>query len=156
MVPTLFFYHLGLIALVCIFLILCSLGPNHAAAHRQLIVPPKPPRRTHSKEPKPFSGLTQRPQCALCEHEAAHPPVPPPTPPEPMPPTNRRPRAVNTSQHFAPIGAVAIVAGWGEAIYAPMAIPMAAPGANSSAPRVRGISRSTTARSFMASRSPGS
>src|SRR5438874_4025850 len=102
MVPTLFFYHLGLVALVCVFLMLCSLGPNHAAARRQPIVPPKPPRRARSKEPKPFTGLTQRPQCALCEHEAAHPHVPPPAPPEPMPPTNRRPRTVDTSQHFCP------------------------------------------------------
>jgi hypothetical protein len=42
MVPTLFFYHLGLVALVCVFLMLCSLGPNHAAARRQPIGPPKP------------------------------------------------------------------------------------------------------------------
>jgi len=60
MVPTLFFYHLGLVALVCVFLMLCALGPNHAATRRQPIVPPKPLRRTRSKEPKPFTGLTQR------------------------------------------------------------------------------------------------
>jgi IS1 family transposase len=104
MVPTLFFSHLGLVALVCVFLMLCSLGPHHAAARPQPIVPPKPPRRTRSKEPKPFTGLTQRPQCALCEHEAAHLHVPPPAPPEPMPPTHRRPRTVDTSQHFCPHG----------------------------------------------------
>src|SRR5262245_27500213 len=104
MVLTLFFYHLGLVALVCVFLMLCSLGPNHAAARRQPIVPPKPPRRTRSKEPKPFTGLTQRPQCVLCDHEAAHPHVPPPAPPEPMPSTHRRPRTVDTSQHFCPHG----------------------------------------------------
>src|SRR5262245_17015721 len=104
MVPTLFFYHLGFVALVCVFLLLCSLGPNHAAARRQPMVPPKPPRRARSKEPKPFTGLTQRPPCALCEHEAAHPHVPPPAPPEPMPSTHRRPRTVETSQHFCPHG----------------------------------------------------
>jgi IS1 family transposase len=104
MVPTLFFYHLGLVALVCVFLMLCLLEPNHAAARRQPIVPPKPPRRARSKEPKPFTGLTQRPQCALCEHETGHPHVPPPAPPEPMPPTHRRPRTVDTSQHFCPHG----------------------------------------------------
>jgi len=104
MVPTLFFYHLGLVALVCVFLMFCSLGPNHAAARRQPIVPPKPPPRVRSKEPKPFTGLTQRPPCALCELEATHPHVPPPAPPEPMPPTHRRPRTVDTSQHFCPHG----------------------------------------------------
>src|SRR5262249_43801259 len=74
----------------------------HAAARRQPIGPPKPPRRTRSKEPQPFAGLTQRPPCALCEPETAHPHVPLPAPPEPMPPTNRRPRTVDTSQHFCP------------------------------------------------------
>src|SRR5262245_49573037 len=102
MVPTLFFYHLGFVALVCVFLLLCSLGPNHAAARRQPMVPPKPPRRARSKEPKPFTGLTQRPPCALCEHEAAHPHVPPPAPPEPLPLAKRRPRTVDTSLHFCP------------------------------------------------------
>ena len=66
--------------------------------------PTQAPRPTRSKEPKPFAGLTQRPQCALCEHEAAHPHLPPPAPPEPMPATNRRPRTVDTSQHFCPHG----------------------------------------------------
>ena len=32
MVPTLFFYHLGLVALVCVFLLLCALWPSHATA----------------------------------------------------------------------------------------------------------------------------
>ena len=104
MVPTLFFYHLGLVTLVCIFLLLCALWPSNATAYRQPIVPPKPPRPTRSKAPKPFAGLIQRPQCVLCEHEAAQPHVPPPVPPEPMPATNRRPRTVETSQHFCPHG----------------------------------------------------
>jgi IS1 family transposase len=102
MVPTLFFYQLGLVALIYIFLLLCWLWPNAAAAPRQPIAPSKPPRRTRSKEPTPFTGLTQRPQCARCEHDAAHPPAPPPTPPEPMPPSHRRPRTVDTSRHFCP------------------------------------------------------
>src|SRR5262245_51453776 len=104
MVPTLFFYHLGLVALVCVFLLLCALGPSNATACRQPIVPSKLPRPTRSKAPKPFAGLTQRPPCVLCEHEAAHPHVLPPAPPEPMPATNRRPRTVETSQHFCPHG----------------------------------------------------
>jgi IS1 family transposase len=104
MVPTLFFYHLGLVALVCVFLILCSLWPNNTTARRQPIVPSKPPRRPRSKKPKAFTGLTQKPQCVLCEHEAAHPQPPPPVPPEPMPATNRRSRTVDSSQHFCPHG----------------------------------------------------
>src|SRR5262245_856955 len=104
MVPTLFFYHLGLVALVCVFLLLCALWPSNATACRQPIVSSKPPRYTRSKAPKPFAGLTQRPQCVLCEHEAPHPYMPPPAPPEPMPATNHRPRPVETSQHFCPHG----------------------------------------------------
>jgi hypothetical protein len=104
MIPTLFFYHLGLVALVCVFLMLCWLWPNDAASPHQPIVPTKPSRRKRSKDPKPFAGLTQRPQCALCEREATQAHEPPPAPPEPMPPTHRRPRTVETSQHFCPHG----------------------------------------------------
>ena len=104
MVPTLFFYQLGLVALVCVFLMLCWLWPNDAASPHQPIMPTKPSRRKRSKEPKPFAGLTQRPPCALCEREATQAHEPPPAPPKPMPLTNRRPRTVETSQHFCPHG----------------------------------------------------
>ena len=102
MVPTLLFYQLGLVALVCVFLMLCWLWPNAAASPHQPIVPTKPSRHKRSTEPKPFAGLTQRPPCALCEREATQAHEPPPAPPEPMPPTHRRPRTVDTSQHFCP------------------------------------------------------
>src|SRR5215475_14436485 len=104
MVPPLFVYQLGLVVLVCVFLMLCWLWPNAAASPHQPIVPTKPSRRKRSKEPKPFAGLTQRPPCALCEREATQAHEPPPAPPEPMPPTHRRPRTVDTSQHFCPHG----------------------------------------------------
>ena len=60
MVPTLLFYQLGLVALVCVFLLLCWLWPNAAASPHQPIVPTKPSRLKRSTEPKPFAGLTQR------------------------------------------------------------------------------------------------
>jgi IS1 family transposase len=104
MVPTLFFYQLGLVTLVYVFLMLCWLWPNDAASPHQPLVPTKPSRRKRSKEPQPFAGLTQRPPCALCEREATQAYEPPPAPPEPMPLTNRRPRTVETSQHFCPHG----------------------------------------------------
>src|SRR5262249_35719413 len=104
MIPTLFFYQLGLVALGCVFLMLCGLWPNDTASPHQPIVPPTPARRKRSTEPKPFAGLTRRPQCALCEREATPAPEPPPAPPELMPPTHRRPRTVDTSQHFCPHG----------------------------------------------------
>src|SRR5262245_17259801 len=102
MVPPLVFYQLGLVALVCVFLLLCGLWPNDAASPHQPLVPTKPSRRKRSKEPQPFARLTQRPPRALCERDATHAPQPPPAPPEPMPPTPRRPRTVDTSRHFCP------------------------------------------------------
>ena len=101
---TLFVYQLSLVVLVCVFLMLCWLWPNDAASSHQPIVPTKPSRRERSKDPKPFAGLPQRPPCALCAQEATQAPEPPPAPPEPMPPTTRRPRTVETSQHFCPHG----------------------------------------------------
>src|SRR5207237_3186101 len=55
-----------------------------------------------SKELKPFVGLTHKPPCALCEHEATPPQTPLPAPPEPRPPTHRRPRRVDTARHCCP------------------------------------------------------
>ena len=101
MVPTLFFYELGLIALGWLFLTLCWLGP-HPAIGRQPIAPSQLPRRKRSTAPKVFAGLTPKPPCALCEREAAHPQPAPPAPPEPIPSPHRRPRMVDTSQHFCP------------------------------------------------------
>ena len=103
MVSHLFFYQLVLIALVWLFLVLHSAGPCERAKRPRPAEPgPLTPKRTRSKEPTPFAGLTQRPPCALCEQEAAQPQLPPPMPPEPMPPPHRRPRTVDTSRHFCP------------------------------------------------------
>ena len=58
MVPTLLFYALGLVALVWIFLMLYCLWPHDSAARGQPIPPLQSSRRKHSKELKPFVGLT--------------------------------------------------------------------------------------------------
>ena len=63
---------------------------------------PLKPKRKRSNAPKPLNGLTHKPHCALCARETAHPQAPPPVPPDPMAPTNRRPRQVDTSRHFCP------------------------------------------------------
>src|SRR5215831_13276782 len=60
------------------------------------------PKRKRSREPKPFAGLTHKPHCALCAQETGETAPAPPRRPEPMPPTNRRPRTVDTSMHFCP------------------------------------------------------
>jgi transposase-like protein/IS1 family transposase len=102
MVPTLFFDELALVVLVWLFLMLYWLWPNDSVVCRRLLPRSQPPRRKHSRAPQPFAGLTQKPHCALCDHEATQPHALPPTPPEPMALTNRRPRTVDTTAHFCP------------------------------------------------------
>jgi IS1 family transposase len=101
MVSHLFYYQLALLALVWLFVMLHVAESRRGAPIPPTAMPLKP-KRIRSHEPQPLAGLTHKPPCALCEHEAAHPQAPPPVPPEPMPPTHRRPRTVDTSRHFCP------------------------------------------------------
>lgn len=100
MVSHLFFYQLALIALGWLFFLLLHVWPSERARCPTPAVSIAP-RRQRSNAPKSFAGLTTKSPCALCEREAVHP-QPPPVPPEPMPPPPRRPRTVDTSQHFCP------------------------------------------------------
>jgi hypothetical protein len=87
-----------------------------------------PPRRTRSREPKPFAGLTRKPPCDACEHSGVSRPQPPSSPPPHLVPS--RGDTVRSTPHTisAPIRTVPIGAGWAGAISAPMAIPVAVPG----------------------------
>src|SRR5712691_5791480 len=101
MVSHLFYYQLAVFVLVWLFVIL------HVAGSRRgtLSAPPATliqPKRPRSNEPKAFEGLTHKPHCALCERDTVQPKALPPTRPDPMPPTSRRPREVDTSMHFCP------------------------------------------------------
>jgi hypothetical protein len=100
MVPHVFFYPLVLIALVWLFVIAHAAWPSQRTATDQRPATPIKSSRRRANEPKPFVGLTHRPHCAACEHDATHPKAPPPVPPNPMPSTNRRPRAIETSMGF--------------------------------------------------------
>ena len=102
MIPHLFFYQLTVLGLLWLCVMLHAAWPSRCTTAQGTPAQPIMPRRQRSKEPKPFAGLTHKPHCALCEHEATHPKLPPPVPPEPMPPTHRRPRTVDTSRHFCP------------------------------------------------------
>jgi hypothetical protein len=104
MIPHQFFYLMVVLALLWLFFMLHVAWPSQGGVTPQRPGEPEPiePRRTRSKESPPFVGLTQKPPCALCEHEASHPMPPPPMRPDPMPPTHRRPREVDTSRHFCP------------------------------------------------------
>jgi len=99
MVSHLFYYQLALFALVWLFIMLHVTWPKQGLT--TLPVPAKL-RRPHTNEPKLFDGLTHKPHCALCAQEVTPPQAPPAVLPEPMPPTNRRPRKIDTSQHFCP------------------------------------------------------
>jgi transposase-like protein/IS1 family transposase len=104
MIPHLFYYQLAILGLLWLCVMLHLTWPSRAAVSPQKPVEPEPIKlkRQHSIESKPFAGLTQKPPCALCAHEAIHPTPSSPVRPDPMPPTNRRPRAVDTSRHFCP------------------------------------------------------
>jgi len=101
MVSHLFYYQLALLALVWLFVML-----HGAESRREAPIPPTAtpikPKRKRSNDPKPFAGLTQKPHCALCEQDVPHPQVPSAVRPDPIPPTHRRPRTVDTSKHFCP------------------------------------------------------
>src|SRR5882762_9241861 len=98
-----FVYQLVLFALIWLFVMHLS-RPKRAVMAPDTTVLPEPikPKRSRSNEPKPFEGLTQKPHCALCARDTVHPKAPLPAQPDPMPPTNRRPREVDTSRHFCP------------------------------------------------------
>ena len=104
MVSPLFYYQLALLALVWLFLMVHRTWPRPGVTAPAAPAEPEPiqPKRSRSNEPKPFEGLTHKPHCALCARDTVHPKAPLPAQPDPMPPTHRRPRAVDTSRHFCP------------------------------------------------------
>jgi len=99
MVSHLFYYQLALLALVWLFFMVHVTWPKRGVTPPPASAQPEPlpPKCTRAHEPTPFAGLTHKPHCALYERDTTHPPTPPPVPPNSMPPTNRRPRTVDTS-----------------------------------------------------------
>src|SRR5262245_13703281 len=102
MIPHQFYYQLVVLGLLWLFVMLHLAWPSRGVTPQTKPAKPITPRRQRSTDPAPFAGLTHKPLCALCEQEAAHPQAPPPVRPDPMPPTHRRPRTVDTSRHFCP------------------------------------------------------
>jgi hypothetical protein len=99
-----FVSQLVLFALIWLFILLHLNRPKCPVLVPATPTEPKPlkPKRQRSNVPQPFEGLTQKPQCALCERDLASPQPPPLVPPDPMPPTNRPPRKIDTARHFCP------------------------------------------------------
>jgi hypothetical protein len=107
------YYQLARLGLLGLYVILPSLWPSRGALAPQAPAEPVSPtfKRKRATEPTPCAGLTHNPPCALCEHEATHPPPPPPGRPDPMPPPHRRPWASDTARPFCPHGGCAY-RGW--------------------------------------------
>jgi hypothetical protein len=102
MIPPLFSYQLLVLGLLWLFVRLSLAWPSPSGPQVLRPTIPRPSRRTRGKEPQPFGGLTRKPLCILCDQEATPPTPPPPVRPEPLPPTHRRPRAIDTARHFGP------------------------------------------------------
>ena len=102
MVSHLFYYQLALLALIWLFIMLPLSWPRRSETPPPVPATPIKPKHKRSTEPKAFEGLTHKPHCMLCEPETGETHPPPPVRPDPMPPTNRRPRTVDTSMHFCP------------------------------------------------------
>jgi hypothetical protein len=140
MVSPLFFYQLVLFALIWLFVILHLTQTNRVVTAPDAPADPEPvkPKRPRSNESKPFEGLTQKPPCALCERDTAHP--------------KRRlrchlppcPRRTDVLVRSTPPGTFVrmpvVITGDGSvwAICAPTGIPVVAPGGSSTVPLVKG------------------
>ena len=96
------FYQLVLIILVWVFLMLYGLWPSESAATRLTIPQPNTPPRKRSRAPKPFTGLTRKPQCDACEQGGELHRELPCAPPPLITSTCGRQRHVDTSHHFCP------------------------------------------------------
>ena len=102
MVSPLFYYQLALLAIIWLFVMLPLSWPRRSEPPPPGPATPLTPKRQRSTEPKAFEGLTHKPPCALCERETVETPPALPPRPDPLPPTHRRPRTVDTSMHFCP------------------------------------------------------
>jgi hypothetical protein len=100
-VSELFFYQLGLIALVWLCFLLHWVWPS-AHATCPTTPAPLPPLPKRKRKPTPFAGLTHKPHCDACEHSGAPRPQTPSSPPPHIVPTRGRRRRVDTSTHFCP------------------------------------------------------
>jgi IS1 family transposase len=102
MIPHLYYYQLIVVGLLWLFVMLSLTWPSPSGPQEPRPATLSTTRRPRGKEPHPFGGLTRKPLCVLCDQDATQPTPPPPVRPEPMPPTHRRPRAIDTSRHFCP------------------------------------------------------
>jgi hypothetical protein len=101
MVDHLLFYALLLIVLLWLDVILYEQWARTRVATRPTTRKLATPLPKHSRDPKPFPGLTHKPYCAACE-QVPEPAEPVPLPLLPLPSSPGRPRQVDTSAQFCP------------------------------------------------------
>src|SRR5205809_6025714 len=130
MIPHHVYYQLAVVGLLWLCVMLHYVWSSRGAVSLQPPAEPVPSKfkRKPSNEPKPFEGLTQKPQCAACEHDANHPMPPAPRRPAPCHRPTDAPVSSTPPGIFAPMQAVITEAGWGCATCAPTAIPVGAYG----------------------------
>ncbi len=101
-VPNLLFYQLLLVTLVLICLMMHVWWPDPPRLAYPRTFKPEMPRRTRSKDPKPFTGYIHKPLCEACEQGTDTRPKAPGSPPPVISFTRGRRRTVHTSSHFCP------------------------------------------------------
>ena len=101
MVSDLFFYQLGLIAMVWLCVMLQWAWLSDTAVCPPPREPPPPLPKRH-REPQPFAGLTTKPHCDACAHVSDPCPHATSAPPPRIVMTRGRRRQVDTSTHFCP------------------------------------------------------
>src|SRR5215813_9974384 len=89
--------------------VLLGLGVTlYGVCRRSRLAPGKAKRKPttqakqHSKDKKPFAGLTTKPPCAACEHAREPADLPPLAPPPLLASKRGRPRELNTHTHYCP------------------------------------------------------
>src|SRR5262245_55543927 len=102
MVPNVLLYQLFVVALVVICLLIHIWWRDAPSARAPAALPPDPPRRKRSTEPKPFPGFIHIPLCAACVQGTNARPTPPGAPPPVIAFARGRRRTVETRSHFCP------------------------------------------------------
>jgi hypothetical protein len=102
MILHLVYLPLVILVLLWLYIMLPYFSPSPPGGAPKTPTQPVQPKRKRSPEPKAFAGLTQKPPCVWCEQQNKETAPVPPRWPDPMPPTHRRPRTVDTSMHFCP------------------------------------------------------
>jgi IS1 family transposase len=112
MVDNRLFYALLLVVLLWLGSILDEAWSRHRSATCPTTRKPATPSHKHSRDPKPFAGLTHKPRCPACEQARAPGSPAPLVPPPRLLSPQGRPRQVDTSEQFCPAPCCAYY-GWG-------------------------------------------